>query len=409
MGVFVTIFKLLAVVVAIIFLIINARPNKNNDKVLPLDERRLDRQHSMQTSKQGKLIRLLKEMGLLFFAELLFTPIYAFLFIGLAFNDSGYTTSSFVDFFSLIIPIYWYVILTVVVAFLMRKYAKANISVLTIYILVHLAISVFLGFMYMDVYMTDEINVNYNPIVIQREKARLNEKQALAEQQEQDYQDYMTKKESYELIFEKDLDDVQYKITKNKENDLFYFEYKNKKNNDAFAKELTTSDSLAEITPIRQRSLYDSGKYKMYFNSYDITENNFTRNVDYISIPSLDFYYSFDEYEYIYERNMIIFNNELTHFDRFFHELFLENIHFYELSYKDEVLIRSGEIGDRVGWDIYENGEVILSRSAHNETELKLSYLEDVFQKGHTYTVYLTGYAYPNHSTQVSNSVTFTY
>ena len=361
------------------------------------------------SSKQGKLIRLLKEMGLLILSEVSFIPVYLFILVGIAFNDSGYTTSSFVDFFSIIIPIYVYLILTGLIVFLMRKYAKAHISVLTIYILVHLAISVSAGFMYMSVYMTNEINSKYNPIVIQHEKAKLEEKQALTKQQEQEYQDYMAKKESYELIFEKDLDDVQYKITKNKENDLFYFEYKNKKNNDSLVKELTTSDSLAEITPIRQRSLYDSDKYKMYFNSYDITENNFTRNVDYISIPSLDFYYSFDEYEYIYERNMIIFNNELTHFDRFFHELFLENIHFYELSYKDEVLIRSGKIGDRVGWDIYENGEVILSRSAHNETELKLSYLEDVFQKGHTYTVYLTDYAYPNQSIQVSNSVGFKY
>ena len=214
MEVFVTIFKLLAVVVAIPFLIINARPNKNNDKLLPSDERTLDRQRSMQTSKPGKRMRLLKEMGLLVLSEVSFTPVYMFILVGLAFNDSNYTTSSFADFFSLIIPIYWYVILTVVVGFLMRKYAKAHTVVLTIFILVHVAISVFLGFMYMDVYMTHEINVEYNPIVIRREKVRLNEKQALAEQQEQDYQDYMTKKESYELIFEKDLDDVQYKITK---------------------------------------------------------------------------------------------------------------------------------------------------------------------------------------------------
>ena len=105
----------------------------------------------------------------------------------------------------------------------------------------------------------------------------------------------MAKKGSYELIFERDLDDVQYKITKN--NDVFYFEYKDKKNNDTFVKELTTSESLAEITPERQTDLYGSDKYKMYFNSYSLTENNFTRNIDYISIPSLDFYYSFDEYE----------------------------------------------------------------------------------------------------------------
>ena len=265
-------------------------------------------------------MRLLKATGSLIFAELLFIPVYAFLFIGLAFNDSNYTTSSFVDFFNVIIPIYWYVILTVVVGFLMRKYAKVHTVVLTIFILVHVAISVFLGFMYMDVYMTHEINVEYNPIVIRREKVRLNEKQALAEQQEQDYQDYMTKKESYELIFERDLDDVQYKITKN--NDVFYFEYQNKKNNDAFVKELTASEALAKITPERQTDLYGSGKYKMYFNSYSLIENNFTRDVDYISIPSLDFYYSFDEYEYIYERNMILFNNELTYFSEFLHELF---------------------------------------------------------------------------------------
>lgn len=397
-------FIVLLVAVAMIFLLINERLNKNN---LPSDARTLE-QHGMQTSKPGKLMRLLKEMGLLIIAELSFIPVYLFILVGLAFNDSNYTTSSFVDFFSLIIPIYAYVILTVVIVFLMRKLAKAHIVVLTIYILTHLAISVYVGFMYMDVYMTNEINAKYNPIVIGAEKARLKEKQALTEQQEQDYQDYMAKKESYEIIFEKDLDDVQYKITKN--NDVFYFEYKNKKNNDSLVKELTTSESLAEVTPERQTGLYDSDKYKMYFNSYNLAENNFTRNIDYISIPSLDFYYSFDEYEDIYERNMIIFNNELTHFDKFFHELFLENIHFYDLNYKDGMLIRSGEIGDRVGWDIYENGEAVLSRSAHNETELKLSDLEDIFQKGHTYMVYLTSYIdHLEDYSQVSKSVTFTY
>lgn len=399
-------FIILLVAVAMIFLLINARLNKNN---LPSDARTLDRQHSMKTSKPGKLMRLLKEMGLLTIAELSFIPVYLFILVGgLAFNDSNYTTSSFVDFFSLIIPIYAYVILTVVIVFLMRKFAKAHTTTLSIYILVHLVISVFLVFMYMSVYMTNEINSKYNPIVIQHEKAKLKEKQALTKQQEQEYQDYMAKKESYEIIFEKDLDDVQYKITKN--NDVFYFEYKNKINNDSLVKELTTSDSLAKITPEKQISLYDSDKYKMYFNSYNLAENNFTRNIDYISIPSLDFYYSFDEYEYIYERNMIIFNNELTHFDKFFHELLLENIHFYDLNYKDGMLIRSGKIGDRVVWDISENGKGVLRLSAKDETELKLSDLEDIFQKGHTYTVYLTSYIdHLEDYSQVSKSVTFTY
>lgn len=400
-------FIILLVAVAMIFLLINARLNKNN---LPSDARTLDRQHSMKTSKPGKLMRLLKEMGLLTIAELSFIPVYLFLLL----NDSNYTTSSFVDFFSLIIPIYAYVILTVVIVFLMRKFAKAHTTTLSIYILVHLVISVFLVFMYMSVYMTNEINSKYNPIVIQHEKAKLKEKQALTKQQEQEYQNYMAKKESYEIIFEKDLGDVQYKITKN--NDVFYFEYKNKINNDSLVKELTTSDSLAKITPEKQISLYDSDKYKMYFNSYNLAENNSTRNIDYISIPSLDFYYSFDDipslflYEYIYERNMIILNNELTHFDKFFHELFLENIHFYDLNYKDGMLIRSGKIGDRVVWDISENGKGVLRRSAKDETELKLSDLEDIFQKGHTYTVYLTSYIdHLEDYSQVSKSVTFTY
>lgn len=141
--------------------------NKNN---LPSDARTLDRQHSMKTSKPGKLMRLLKEMGLLTIAELSFIPVYLFILIGgPAFNDSNYTTSSFVDFFSLIIPIYAYVILTVVIVFLMRKFAKAHTTTLSIYILVHLVISVFLVFMDMSVYMTNEINSKYNPIVIQHE------------------------------------------------------------------------------------------------------------------------------------------------------------------------------------------------------------------------------------------------
>lgn len=204
----------------------------------------------------------------------------------------------------------------------MRKHAKDRIAVLTIFILAHIAISVFSIFMYMDVYMPHEINVKYNPITIQRGKERLEEKQAIAKQQEQEYQDYMGKKESYEIIFEKDLDDVQYKITKN--NDVFYFEYKNKKNNDVFAKELTRSESLAEITPERQKSLYGSDKYEIYFNSYLPAENNFTKYLDYISIPSLGFYYGFDEYQYAYQDkyNMIIINNGQTSFNKFIHGLF---------------------------------------------------------------------------------------
>jgi hypothetical protein len=403
------VFIILLVAAAIIFKVADTQLNKNNDKVLSSDARTLDKQRSMQTSKSGKLMRLLKATGLLITAEVWFIHAYVFLVMLLIFNDTGYTTSSFVDFFRLIVPIHWYIILTVTVVLLMRKHAKDHIAVLTIFILAHIAISVFSGFMYMDAYMPHEINVKYNPITIQREKARLEEKQAIAKQQEQEYQDYMAKKESYEIIFEKDLDDVQYKITKN--NDVFYFEYKNKKNNDAFAKELTTSDDLAEITPERQRSLYDSDKYEMYFNSYIPAENNY-KLLDYISIPSLGFYYEFDEYQYAYKDkyNMIIINNGRTSFNKFIHGLFSENSHFYELSYKDGMLIRSGEIGDRVGWDIYENGEAVLSRSAHNETELTLSDLEHVLQKGHTYTVYLTAYnGYLEAYNQVSKSVTFTY
>ena len=312
----------------------------------------LDIQRRRRTSKPGKLMRLLEATVSLILAEVLFIPAYMILLIGRAFNDTSYTTSSFVEFFISIIPVYFiygYVIFTVIIAFLIRKYAKVHTAVLTIFILAHVAISVWQVFMYMDAYMTDDINSKYNPIVIHHEKKILEEKQALAKQQEQDYQDYMAKKEAYEIIFERDLDDVQYKITKN--NSIFYFEYKNKKNNDAFVKELTTSDDLAEITPEQQTGLYGSD-YKMYFGSYEPTEpteGNFTGDVDYISIPSLGFYYSFDKYRYVYvynereydlaheraykrsyertyERNKIVVNNELTHFNEFLHELFLEEI-----------------------------------------------------------------------------------
>ena len=284
----------------------------------------LDRQRRNRTSEPGKLIRLLEAAVSLILAEVFLIPAYVLLLIGIAFNDTGYTTSSFVEFFSSVIPVYFiyvYAISAGVIAFLMRKRAKAHIVTLTIFILVHVAISVFLVFMYMDVYMTHDINVKYNPITIQRGKERLEEKQAIAKQQEQEYQDYMAKKASYEIIFEKDLDDVQYKITKN--NDVFYFEYKNKKNNDAFAKELTISDDLAEITPRQQESLDGSDKYEIYFNSYLPAENH-PKLLHYISIPSLGFYYEFDEYQYAYKDkyNMIIINNGQTSFNKFIHGLF---------------------------------------------------------------------------------------
>jgi len=82
----------------------------------------------------------------------------------------------------------------------------------------------------------------------------------------------------------------------------------------------------------------------------------------------------------------------------------------YKLSYEDGVLIRSGDIGENVSWNIYENGEKVLKRYAKDEIELKLSDLEDTLQKGHTYTAYLTSY-YIEYLEDfgVSNSVNFTY
>ena len=79
------IFIILLVSAAIFFKVIDAQLNKNNDiemnkhKVLPSDAGALDRQRHMQTSKPGKLMRLLKATGLLITAEVLFIHAYLFL------------------------------------------------------------------------------------------------------------------------------------------------------------------------------------------------------------------------------------------------------------------------------------------------------------------------------------------
>ena len=73
------VFIILLVAAAIIFKVADTQLNKNNDKVLSSDARTLDKQRSMQTSKSGKLMRLLKATGLLITAEVLFIHAYLFL------------------------------------------------------------------------------------------------------------------------------------------------------------------------------------------------------------------------------------------------------------------------------------------------------------------------------------------
>ncbi|HHU19356.1 MAG TPA: hypothetical protein GXZ58_03795 [Bacilli bacterium] len=73
------VFIILLVAAAIIFKVADTQLNKNNDKVLSSDARTLDKQRSMQTSKPGKLMRLLKATGLLITAEVLFIHAYLFL------------------------------------------------------------------------------------------------------------------------------------------------------------------------------------------------------------------------------------------------------------------------------------------------------------------------------------------
>lgn len=113
----------------------------------------LVKQRRTHTSGRGQLMRLLKATGLLILAELFFIPVYTFLYMGLISEDYWRTISSFVEFFKVITPIHWYVILTVAIAFLMRKYAKTHTAALTIFILVHVAILAISVFMYMSAYM----------------------------------------------------------------------------------------------------------------------------------------------------------------------------------------------------------------------------------------------------------------
>lgn len=214
-------------------------------------------------------MKLLKAIGLLLLSELVLVPVYAFVFVGIAFNDSGYVTASFTDFFGLIVPVYAYVILSGVAVLILRKYATMRRAILGVYFILHLILATYATFLYMDVYMTDSVNADYNIIVEQ------------VEQQ---------------------------------------------------------SDTNTQ--------------------------------------PSED--------------DTVVFT--------------------YDVHYQDGVITRSGSIGESVSWNITENDAVLLRRSARKNVTLNLSDLDNLFQKGHTYSVYLTKYvASENGYQKVSERVTFTY
>lgn len=363
--------------------------------------------------------KVLKLIGLFIAMELLLIPLYVFMLIGIVFNDSGYTAYNMLDFLTIPIPIYLYIGATVLLLGAMFWYVrtrwKYRLSIALTHVIlifvIHVWVALFFIPFYMLSYLSDDINMRYNLVYIETQEERETENKQILETQTQEYQDYLSNKEAYSTVYHRDVDGVDFHIMMSKKDDIFYVQYNDGDN--MFFKPIETV-----VLPVEDNSHVLKERLKVESNPHEIELYVFyeqlghDRSSDryYVYVADMDTTIGLDVHE---TRDVSIMIDDVRWgLNDYTQKQFVEymSLDMYDISYKNGQIIRSGSIGDDVSWNIKGDNGRSLSRFAGNETALDLNTLDEIFQKGATYTVYMDSYVdiFDTYK-PVSETITFVY
>ena len=362
---------------------------------------------------------VLKSTGMFIVIQSLLIPLYLLILVGIVFNDSGYTAHSIPDFLTVLIPIYLYIGATVVLLGVMFWFVRtrwdyrlstALTHVIFIFV-IHVCIALAFVPLYMLSYLSNDMNMRYNPVYIEMQERKGAENTQILDAQTQEYQDYLSNKESYRTIYHRNVDGVDFHIVMGKKDDLFYIQYNDGDN--VFFKPLETvslpvedgSHTLKE----RLRVASDSHEIELYV-FYKQSDDVYLADKYYLYIADMDTTIGLDVHET--SDVSIMIDDVRWNLNNYTQKQLVEymSLDMYDVSYQNGQLMRSGSIGDRVGWNIKGDNGKTLSRFAGNETVLDLSTLDEIFQKGVTYTVYMDAYiSMFREYKPVSETITFVY
>lgn len=363
--------------------------------------------------------KVLKSIVLFIAMELFLIPLYLLILVGIVFNDSGYTAHSIPDFLTLLIPIYLYLGATVVLLGVMFWFVRtrwgyqlstALTHVILIFV-VHVCIALAFVPLYMLSYLSNDMNMQYNPVYIKMEEKKEADNKQILETQMQEYHDYVSNEDAYSMIYHRNVDGVDFRIVMSKKDGLFYVQYNDGDN--VFFKPLETvslpveddSHSLKE----RLKIANDSHEIELYV-FYKQSDDAYLADKYYLYIADMGTTIGLDVHE-TSDVSIMIDDVRIWRLNNYTKKQLVEymSLDMYDVSYQNGQLMRSGSIGDRVTWNISGDDGKTLSRLAENETVLDLSTL-DWFQKGVTYTVYMDAYiGMFREYKPVSETITFVY
>jgi len=388
--------------------------------------------------------KVLKSIVLFISMELLLIPLYGIILVFIVFNDTGYTAHSLSEFLTVLIPIYLYLGATVVLLGIMfwivRTRWNYQLSTALTYVIlifvIHVCIALaFVPYIMMS-YLSNDVNMQYNPVYIKMEEKKEEYNKHLLETQMQEYQEYLSNEDAYSMIYHHNVDGVDFRIVMSKEDGLFYVQYNDGDN--VFFKPLETvslptgdgEDGLhyfydntdVFFKPLGTVSLPPEGgshdlKERVESNLHEVElyvfyghpGQNHLPDKYYVHVADTDTTFGLGEHETSDVDIMI--DGVRRGLNRYAQKELVGymSLDVYDISYQNGQIMRSGSIGERVGWNIKgDNGES-LSRSAENETVLDLSTL-DWFQKGVTYTVYIDAHIDTLREYRpVSKAITFVY
>ncbi|OZU89143.1 hypothetical protein CIL03_09050 [Virgibacillus indicus] len=327
---------------------------------------------------------------LLIAAETIMIPIYYILVIGLAFNDSGFETDDFMEFISIPFPVWIFIAVVFIAVFFLNKLNCHRILLKFIYIPIKLLMIAIFFFSYMGVYMTEEVNNQYNPVTIIQNISKEAERAALIETQEKEYGNFINNQSDYEEIHTMDYENTRLTLLIDSSHDSLYIMYEDDEN--SIFKSLPQFDK-----PFSQIQT----KFSYPITDSPIGELLYAKDSNhhyYIMNPSNRL-----AFQLFGEPNIIV-SNERNNLEMLLGDILMNNVRTHSISYKNGNVYRTGEIDDDLTWEFFKNGEKILGRDASDELSLELSSLPHIFDEQGEYSAYLTSYIEGGHR-KVSNTV----
>lgn len=145
--------------------------------------------------------KILYSLLLVIGIEILLLPMYFYVLFFLGFNDSSYQATSFGEFLPTLTPVFFFVILFIIIYFLLRKLKCHKIIKNVIYLPLCLLITGVFVCLYMEVFLSKDINQKVNPLTIYSQKIEVEKLQENWTKQEKVTQEFLQNPSQYQTLY----------------------------------------------------------------------------------------------------------------------------------------------------------------------------------------------------------------